>query len=73
MKIIEKTFNIITGEETLIERAATTQEIAEVEKAQAEAELAQAEAKAKAEAKATAEAKLAAFGLTAEDLKALGL
>lgn len=33
----------------------------------------QAEAEAKAEAKATAEAKLAALGLTTEDLQALGL
>ena len=32
-----------------------------------------AEAEAKAEAKATAQAKLAALGLTVEDLKALGL
>jgi hypothetical protein len=32
-----------------------------------------AEAEAKAQAKATAEAKLAALGLTTEDLKALGL
>jgi hypothetical protein len=33
----------------------------------------EAEAEAKAEAKASAEAKLAALGLTADDLKALGL
>jgi len=33
----------------------------------------EAEAKAKADAKAAAEAKLAALGLNAEDLKALGL
>lgn len=33
----------------------------------------QAEAEAKAEAKATAQAKLAALGLTVEDLQALGL
>ncbi len=39
---------------------------------QAEAQ-AKAEAEAKAEAKAAAQAKLAAFGLTVEDLQALGL
>jgi len=33
----------------------------------------QAEAEAKAQAKATAEAKLAALGLTTDDLRALGL
>jgi len=35
--------------------------------------IAEAEAKAKAQAKATAEGKLAALGLTIDDLRALGL
>ena len=67
----EKIFNSETGEE--IWRDYTPAEIAEVEKAQAEAaELAvkAAEAQAKREA---ALSKLAALGLTADDLKALGL
>jgi len=73
MKITEKDFNIITGEETLIEREATAEEIAAYKKAEAETLELQAEAEARAEAKAAAKAKLAALGLTAEDLKALGL
>lgn len=67
----EKIVDSITGEETW--RDYTPAEIAEVEAAQEEARLKlEAEAKA-AEAKAAAEAKLAALGLTPEDLKALGL
>ena len=67
----EKIVNGITGEETW--RDYTAEEIAEVEAAQAEAaikaqELAEAEAK-----RSVAAAKLAALGLTADDLKALGL
>jgi len=42
-------------------------------KCKAEAELAQAETEMKAAAKAAAQAKLAALGLTVEDLQALGL
>lgn len=34
MKIIEKEFNVQTGEETIIERDATSAEIAEIEKVQ---------------------------------------
>ena len=67
----EKIVNVETGEETW--RDYTPAEIAEVEKAQAEAaELAvkAAEAQAKREA---ALSKLAALGLTADDLRALGL
>ncbi len=67
--------NCETGEETIIEL--TDAEIAELEAAAAQAEAdrlaAEAEAQAKAAAKAAAEAKLAALGLTADDLKALGL
>ena len=67
----EKIVSAITGEETW--RDYTAEEIAEVEAAQEEARVKlEVEAKA-AEAKAAAEAKLAALGLTSEDLKALGL
>jgi phosphopantetheinyl transferase (holo-ACP synthase) len=56
-----------------IERDMTAEEIAQYEKDQADA---QKEMQIKSQAaakKAAAEAKLAALGLTAEDLKALGL
>jgi hypothetical protein len=73
MKIIEKNFNIETGEETLIEREETPDEL----KSRLEFEAnAQAEALAKSEAeamRAIAQAKLEALGLTTDDLKALGL
>jgi len=73
MKIIEKEFNALTGEETIIERDATIKEIEDYEKEQAEAR-ARAEAQAQAEAKRqVALAKLAALGLEEDDLKALGL
>ena len=73
MKIIEKEFNVLTGQETITEREETPQEIAERQAAEAEAE-ARAQAEAEAQAKrATAEAKLAALGLTTDDLKALGI
>jgi hypothetical protein len=65
MKIIEKEFNLLTGEETITERDATPEEISEMEAARAQAE---AERLA-----AEAEAKLEALGLTKEDLQALGL
>ena len=65
--------NCTTGEETIIEL--TDEEIAQQEAWAAErlaAQLAQeAEAEAKAAAKASAEAKLAALGLTAEEIAAL--
>lgn len=64
-----------TGEQTVV--PLTAEEIAanEAAAAQAEADRAEAEAQAqaKAAAKASAQAKLAALGLTADDLKALGL
>jgi hypothetical protein len=54
-------------------RDATAEEIAAIEAGEAEA-AAKAEAEAlETTAKAAAEAKLAALGLTADDLKALGL
>jgi hypothetical protein len=73
MKIIEKEFNAITGEETITEREETAAETkARLNRAK-EIAAAQAEAEAKAQAKAAAEAKLAALGLTSDDLKALGI
>lgn len=67
----EKIINPVSGEEIFRDYSAA--EIAEVQKAQAEAEVrAQAEAEALAK-KAIAEAKLAALGLTSDDLRALGL
>ena len=63
--------NVETGE--VIEREATAEELAQkaIDDTQTAARLAEAEAKA--EAKAAAQAKLAALGLTVEDLTALGL
>jgi hypothetical protein len=65
--------NCETGE--VIERPLTAEEIAANEaaatQAAAEAHEAEAEAAAVAEAKANAEAKLAALGLTAEEIAAL--
>jgi hypothetical protein len=73
MKIIEKKFNIETGEETITERDETAEET----KARLEFEAAATAAAAlKAEteaAKASAQAKLAALGLTTDDLRVLGL
>jgi small-conductance mechanosensitive channel len=71
MTYIERIVDVQTGETT--EREYTTAEIAQVEKrilkSQAEvAALTQAEAD-----KEAAQAKLAALGLTTDDLKALGL
>jgi ApbE superfamily uncharacterized protein (UPF0280 family) len=73
MKIIEKEFNLLTGEETITERDATPEEISEMEAARAQAEAERLAAEAEAVAKAAAEAKLEALGLTKEDLQALGL
>jgi hypothetical protein len=62
-----------TGEETIV--PLTAEEIAQLEADRVAFEAAQvaaeAEAQAKAEAKAAAEAKLAALGLTAEEIAAL--
>jgi len=66
-----KIVNIETGEE--IVRDANADELAQMEK-DAASYAAELVAKAEAEAKkAAAEAKLQALGLTADDLKALGL
>lgn len=73
MKIIEKTFDASTQQETITEREETADErsmrLAFLEKV---SEM-EAEAQKQAIAKKAAEAKLAALGLTPEDLKALGL
>jgi hypothetical protein len=66
-----KIVNAETGEEII--RDANDEEIAQMAKDKAEAEAKVAEAEAKATAKATAEGKLAALGLTVNDLRALGL
>jgi hypothetical protein len=66
-----KIVNCETGIETI--RDATTDEISQIAKDKAENEARQAETEAKAQAKVTAEGKLAALGLTTDDLRALGL
>ena len=63
--------NVETGE--IFERNLTKEEIAQPAIDTAAALAAQAEAEAKAQAKAAAEGKLAALGLTTDDLRALGL
>jgi hypothetical protein len=62
-------FDAATGEVT--QRSLTADEIAEREAIQAEAEARQAEAEAKATARESALAKLAALGLTADEVAAL--
>jgi 3-phenylpropionate/cinnamic acid dioxygenase small subunit len=54
-------------------RDATPEEVAIIENEKEQLEQRIAEAEARAAAKAAAEAKLGALGLTADDLKALGL
>ena len=56
-----------------VERKANADEIAQIEALQAKVIANKAEAEAKAAAKQAAQAKLAALGLTVEDLQALGL
>jgi len=56
-----------------IERDANSEEIAEIEKYQAKVDAREQAEQAQAEAKLIAQAKLAALGLTVEDLTALGL
>jgi len=68
---IIKEHNVETGE--IIERPMTASELADWQELEKKAKL-DAEAKLQAEAKkAAAEAKLAALGLTPDDLAALGL
>jgi len=66
-----KEYNCETQKE--IVRDATAAEIKQLEIDAANSEARKAEAEAKAQAKATAEGKLAALGLTTDDLRALGL
>jgi hypothetical protein len=66
-----KEYNCETQEEII--RDATDAEIAQMEIDAANAVARKAEAEAKAQAKAAAEGKLAALGLTTDDLRALGL
>ena len=68
MKIIEKDFNIQTGEETVTERDETVAEKKTREKAEADYATAKAEAEAKEVAKA---AILNRIGLTADELKTI--
>lgn len=63
--------NTETGE--IIERDMTPAELTQHQKDLANAEAEQIRKQEKAAAKAAAEAKLAALGLSADDLKALGL
>jgi ribosome assembly protein YihI (activator of Der GTPase) len=68
MKIIEKTFNVETGEETIIERDETSAETKERLDYAKELAAKQAEADAKVAAK---EAVLEKLGLSAEEVAAL--
>jgi hypothetical protein len=68
MKIVEKDFNVITGEETITERDETAAEKKAREAFEAEALQRQAEAQAKATARAAILDKL---GLTAEEASLL--
>lgn len=62
-----------TNPPTITERDFTEAELAQQAKDLENEQLRKAELQAKAEAKAAAEAKLEALGLTADDLRALGL
>jgi hypothetical protein len=68
---IIKIHNVTTGE--IVEREMNDDEFAQLQIDIANEETKLAEAEAKATAKAAAQAKLAALGLTVEDLQALGL
>lgn len=68
MKIIEKEFNTITGEETITERDATAQEIAERQAAEAAFAARQSELAAKAQAR---QALLDKLGITEDEAKLL--
>ena len=64
---------IYTSVDEYIDREMNADEFKQYKLDQAEANALNAEVAAKAEAKLTAQAKLAALGLTVEDLTALGL
>ncbi len=73
MKYIDTNIDAITAEVTVTERDFTADEI-KLQKLSKEKHLEkQAEQEAKAQARAAAESKLAALGLTTNDLRALGL
>ncbi len=71
MKIIEKEFNVITGEETITERDETSQEQAEREAAESRIAKLNAEAAALSAAKQAAQDKLKALGLTDIEIAAI--
>jgi 3-dehydroquinate dehydratase len=73
MLIVEKEFNAETGKETIIEREENAVEKAEREAFEARVTQSQINQAIIDAAKEAAQAKLAALGLTADDLKALGL
>jgi hypothetical protein len=73
MKITEKTFDVVTGEETITEREETIAEKDARLKHEGEILAEKQTSEALTVARAEAQAKLAALGLTADDLKALGL
>jgi hypothetical protein len=62
-----------TETDEVIDREMTVAEYAKYQADQSNYETRKAEAEAKAQAKAAAEGKLAALGLTTDDLRALGL
>ena len=68
MKIVEKTFDITTGEETIVERDETVAEKKAREKRETEYAAAQAEAETKA---ATRQAIADRLGLTGDELAVL--
>ncbi len=68
MKITEKEFNALTGEETITEREETAAEIKAREKLEADYALRQAEAESK---EAARQAVLDRLGLTADEAKLL--
>jgi hypothetical protein len=68
MKTTEKTFNVITGEETITEREETPQEVAEREAFEAKVAQRQAEAAAKAHERAVL---LERLGITEDEAQLL--
>jgi len=68
MKITEKEFNVVTGEETITEREETAQEIADREAYQLKIATLQAEAEAKATEKS---ALLLKLGISEEEARLL--
>jgi phosphoglycerate-specific signal transduction histidine kinase len=68
-----KTVQFDASTNEVIERVSTSDEIKEVKKLQSEIEARREAEEENAQAKLVAQAKLAALGLTTEDLQALGL